>query len=132
MKKEQQEPISYGKESEPLTTHTSTELHTYKEGTEQTENQTEKLPNYVEQHQEIPEIPPDLKKVGLQPAQPTSFSSYQNIKLPLPDDKIAVGLRAPITSSLRWLATFAVYLLKVAHLQLKMVHGKAIRVIQRG
>lgn len=85
---------------------------------------------YVQPRSESIELPPDLKKFGLQPVTHTQFPSYQNIKLPIPDEKIVVGLHAPITSSLRWLATLAVYLLKLAHLSLKVVHGKVVRVLK--
>lgn len=85
---------------------------------------------YVQPRAETIDIPPDLKQFGLQPANTTQFPNYQNIKLPLPDEKIVVGLHAPVTNSLRWLATLAVYLLQKAHLGLKVVHGKVIRVIR--
>ncbi len=76
------------------------------------------------------ELPPDLKKLGVQSSSSSSkFQSYTNIKLPISDDKVISGLHAPITSSLRWLATLAFYLLKKAHLSLKKVHGKVVRVV---
>ena len=50
---------------------------------------------------------------------------------PLSDEKIVTGLHAPVTSSLRWLATLAEYLLKMMHVQLKVVSGRVIRVFRR-
>lgn len=85
---------------------------------------------YLTPRAETIDIPPDLKQFGLQPATTTQFPSYQNIKLPISDEKITVGLHAPVTSSLRWLATLALYLLQQAHLGLKIIHGKVVRVIR--
>jgi hypothetical protein len=76
-------------------------------------------------------LPPDLKTIGLQPVATTQFPTYQNIKLPLSDDKIIIGLQAPFTSSLRWLATLAIYILAQAHLGLRRIHGKVLRVVKR-
>lgn len=84
---------------------------------------------FVEIKAESIELPPDLKKLGVQTTSSSQFSSYQNIKLPITDDKIVAGLNSPITSSLRWLATFALYLLQQAHLTLKVIHGKVVRVV---
>lgn len=90
----------------------------------------EELKPFVSVRHETIELPPDLKKLGLKSVSNSQFSSYKNIKLPISDEKIIVGLHAPITSSLRWLATFAIYLLAKAHLTLKVVGGKVIRVIK--
>lgn len=80
-------------------------------------------------HQTI-KLPPDLKKLSFQRASSSKSSSYKNIRLPISDDKIIIGLKAPVTSSLRWLATFAVYLLSKAHLGLKVIGGKVVRVLK--
>lgn len=85
---------------------------------------------FVTPRAESIELPPDLQKLGLQPATTTQFPTLQNVKLPLTDEKIIVGLHAPVTSSVRWLATFALYLLARAHLGLKVVKGRVIRVIK--
>lgn len=90
----------------------------------------EEVRPYISPRQDTIELPPDLKKLGLQSVQSNQFSSYKTIKLPLSDEKIIIGLHSPITSSLRWLATFAVYLLQKAHLNLKVVGGKVIRVLR--
>ena len=77
------------------------------------------------------ELPPDLVKLGVQSSNNTNnFPAYQNIKLPISDDKVITGLHAPINSSLRWLATFAIYLLARAHLGLKVVKGHVVRVLK--
>ncbi|GAB4218636.1 MAG: hypothetical protein Fur009_0350 [Candidatus Microgenomates bacterium] len=90
----------------------------------------EEVKPYISPRQDTIELPPDLKKLGLQSISSTNFQNYQNIKLPISDEKIVVGLQAPITSSIRWLATFALYLLAKAHLTLKVIGGKVVRVIK--
>lgn len=90
----------------------------------------EEIKPFVSPRQDTIELPPDLKKLGLQPTSSTNFQNYQNIKLPISDEKIVVGLQAPITSSIRWLATLALYLLAKAHLTLKVIGGKVVRVIK--
>lgn len=91
----------------------------------------EEVRPFVSSRAETIELPPDLKKLGLQAVSNSSFPSYKNIKLPLSDEKIIVGQKAPITSALRWLAVFALYILAQAHLGLKVVHGHVIRVLKR-
>ena len=91
----------------------------------------EEVRPFVSPRAETIELPPDLKKLGLQAVSNSSFPSYKNIKLPISDEKIIVGQKAPITSSLRWLATFALYILAQAHLGLKVIRGHVIRVLKR-
>ncbi len=103
----------------------------YSEIQEITEHEPDQeVEKFISVRKETIELPPDLKKLGLQPTTSAQFSTYQNIKLPISDDKIITGLHAPITSSLRWLATFAQYILACAHIALKMVHGKVVRVLK--
>ena len=94
------------------------------------EVEEEARPHLIKREETI-ELPPDIQKLGLKPIPTIDFPQYQNIKLPLSDDKIIVGLHAPISSSLRWLATLALYLLKKAHLSLKIIHGRVVRVLRR-
>ncbi|KKQ01533.1 MAG: hypothetical protein US11_C0007G0026 [Candidatus Roizmanbacteria bacterium GW2011_GWA2_36_23] len=128
LKKEKKTSISIGKESQPvpLTKEKSIEI---KEAVEY-EPDAETYPFVQKSHDTIV-LPPDLQKLGLQPATTSQFSNYQNIKLPITDDQIVAGLHAPVTSSLRWLATFALYLLRKAHLGLKIIHGHAVRILRR-
>lgn len=90
----------------------------------------EEVKPFVNVRHETIKLPPDLKKLGFQPVSSSKSSSYKNVKLPISDDKIIIGLKAPVTSSLRWLATFAVYLLSKAHLGLKIIKGKVVRVLK--
>ncbi|MBI4008753.1 hypothetical protein HY357_00815 [Candidatus Roizmanbacteria bacterium] len=114
------------KESEPIAS--SKEKYEIKEVVEH--QPEEEVRPYLQPRAETIEIPPDLKRMGLQSTSTTQFPTYQNIKLPISDDKIISGLHQPITSSIRWLATLALYLLKQAHIALKVIHGKVIRVVK--
>lgn len=119
--------IGLPKEAEPIL-----------KSTEQTQIQeviehepAEEVKPFVQPKAETIKLPPDLKMLGLQPVSSSQFQSYQNIKLPISDDKVIQGLHSPISSSLRWLATLAVYILRLGHLQLRVVGGRVIRVIKR-
>jgi hypothetical protein len=90
----------------------------------------EEVKLYVQSRRETIKLPPDLKEMGLQDTSSPKFSTYQTVVLPISDDKVYQGLHAPIYSSLRWLATLAMYLLQKAHLTLKVIHGKVIRAIR--
>jgi hypothetical protein len=94
------------------------------------EVEEEVRPHLIKREETI-KLPSDIQKLGLKPIPTADFPQYQNIKLPLSDDKIVVGLHAPISSSLRWLATLALYLLQKAHLSLKVIHGRVVRVLRR-
>lgn len=118
-------PSGRPKESEPYPS--SSEKFEIKEVVEH-EPEKEVKP-YIQVKAESIELPPDLKRLGVQTTSSSQFPSYQNVKLPITDDKIVAGLNSPITSSLRWLATFALYLLQQAHLTLKVIHGKVVRVV---
>ena len=123
-KKENEDGISMPKESEPLG-------HEFEIKEPVEHSPEEEVRPFINPRAETIELPPDLKKMGLQAVSNSSFPSYKNIKLPLSDEKIVVGQKAPITSSIRWLATFALYILAQAHLGLKVVHGHVIRVLKR-
>ncbi|OGK09948.1 hypothetical protein A2767_01040 [Candidatus Roizmanbacteria bacterium RIFCSPHIGHO2_01_FULL_35_10] len=90
----------------------------------------EEVKPFVQVRAETIELPDDFKKMGLRATTVTEFPNYQNIKLHLSDDRIIAGLKQPITSSIRWFATLAEYILKQAHLVLKVINGKVIRVIK--
>ncbi|MFA6081238.1 MAG: hypothetical protein WC741_02420 [Patescibacteria group bacterium] len=117
--------ISLPKEAEPITA----EKFEIKEPAE--DNVEEEVRPFISPRAETIELPPDLKKMGLQAVSQSQFSGYKNIKLPISDEKIIVGQKAPITSSIRWLAAFALYILAQAHLGLKVVHGHVIRVLKK-
>ena len=88
--------------------------------------------SFVSPRSDSIELPPDLTKMGVQSSNNSNnFPAYKNVKLPISDDKVISGLHAPINSSFRWLATFAIYLLARAHLGLKVVKGQVVRVLKR-
>ncbi len=123
------ENISLSKEAGP--THTSTsELLPINEAVEKQEVDSEVQP-FIDVKQQNMKVEPELKKLGLQPIEKTKYADYQNIALPLPDDKIISGLKAPDDSSFRWLATFAQYVLEKSHLTLKFIRGKVVRVVKK-
>lgn len=119
-------PVSFPKEAEPV----AAEKFEIKEVVEH--KTEEEVRPFVSPRADTIELPPDLKKMGLSSTGQSQFTGYKNVKLPLADEKIVVGLHAPVTSSLRWLATFAVYLLAQAHMRLKIVHGKVVRILRTG
>lgn len=84
--------------------------------------------DYVEVRKDTIEVPPDLKKIGVVSTGTTQFPAYQSIVLPMSDEKVEAGLHAPITSSIRWFAELCLFILKQAHLTLKKIHGKIIRI----
>jgi len=86
--------ISHSKEAEP-----AVDFGQIKEVVEH-EPETE-VEQFVTPRAETIKLPPELKKLGLQEVSTTKFPSYQNVKLPLSDEKVIVGSHAPITSSLR-------------------------------
>lgn len=124
-KNKKYENISLPKEAEPI----AAEKFEIKEVSE--DNLEEEVRPFISPRSETIELPPDLQKLGLQTVPSTQYASYKNIKLPLSDEKIIVGQKAPITSSIRWLSTLALYILGQAHLGLRVVHGHVIRVLKK-
>lgn len=121
---EKNKNFSLPKESEPI----AAEKFEIKEVVEHEPD--EEIEKFISPRAETIKLPPDLKRLGLQAVSTSKFPGYKNIKLPLSDEKIIVGQKAPITSSLRWLATLALYILSQAHLGLKVIHGRVIRVLK--
>ena len=93
------------------------------------------VPKEVASHVQVPkeqvEIPPDLKKMGVQaPASQTPMQNSQvsSIPLPLTDDQIGTGLHAEVKSSIRWLAEWCLKQLKTIHFHLKQAGTHFMRV----
>ena len=116
------------KEAEPFAR--KKESYEIKEVVEHKVELDDEVKPFVKVRAETVELPEELKNMGLHAATTAEFSDYQNIKLPMSDEKIIAALHQPITSSIRWLATLYEYLLKQAHLVLKVVNGKVVRVIK--
>ena len=96
------------------------------------------VPKEVSEHIKLlptkPDIPPDLIKAGVthSPADDSVQQTRQDPSLaapvPLSDDQINQGIAKAPTDSVRWLAEWCVKQLKLAHVQLKKVKGRYIRV----
>lgn len=85
----------------------------------------------VEVRKEEIELPPPLPKMGVTPTGATAPISVPAVSLPLTDDKIATGLGTSIWASICWLASWCLRQLKKAHIKLKKVHGRIVRVVTR-
>ncbi|MCX6732059.1 MAG: hypothetical protein NTV98_00790 [Candidatus Roizmanbacteria bacterium] len=85
----------------------------------------------VSKRQDSIKLPPDLKKIGLKTDEDDQFKAALNkIKLPISDDKIMEDLQAPPSEARRWYATILLYILERAHLTLKKVGTKAVRMFK--
>ncbi|MBI3955567.1 hypothetical protein HY338_03915 [Candidatus Gottesmanbacteria bacterium] len=81
-------------------------------------------------YKETMEIPPDIKKMGLTPTGsnvPVTNPTPQ-VTLPVADQIVYQGIHSELTNALKWLAIWCMRRLQKAHLALKKVHGKIIRV----
>lgn len=83
----------------------------------------------VEVQKEEIDLPPPLPKMGVTQIGPSTPIAIPTISLPLTDDKVVAGLGVSIWASLRWLAEWCLKQLKKAHIKLKKVHGRIIRVV---
>ncbi|MBI4004935.1 hypothetical protein HY358_02255 [Candidatus Roizmanbacteria bacterium] len=88
----------------------------------------EAVNNHVEVVKENVVLDTELQEAGVETVESTRFPDYRAVNLPLPDNKVLLGLHAPITSSLRWLAELCKYLLTQAHLTLREMRGEVVRV----
>lgn len=86
----------------------------------------------VEIVKETIELPPDVKKLGVTQTGPSvpavQVAALPQVVLPISDPTVLAGLHMQILSSLRWLAVWCVRKLKRAHIALKNIHGKVVRV----
>lgn len=62
------------------------------------------------------------------PAAAAPPAAIPAVQLPLSDDAVIRGLHAQVASSILWLASWCIRKLKKAHILLKIVHGKVVRV----
>jgi hypothetical protein len=77
-------------------------------------------------------LPPALKSVGVQVTNDDGQfnAALYKLKLPISDEKIMEDLKAKPSESKRWYATILLYMLQMAHLGLKKVGSKVVRVIK--
>lgn len=88
----------------------------------------QEVQEFVEHRPDVIEISPDLQSMGVESTGVSQFTTTQSVTLPLSDNAVITGLKAPYSSSLRWLSEFCLYLLRRAHMHLKMIHGRIMRI----
>lgn len=79
----------------------------------------------------VVELPPDVKTLGggtPAPVPVPAAPAVPPVQLPVSDDTVARGLHADVANPLLWLAFWCVRKLKKAHVLLKVVQGKVVRV----
>lgn len=138
-KKEEPTIISPSPEAAPITLDTQNtqektpqnESAPVEEQQENAETTSQPVSHYVGVKPEDIELPEDLKIHGLHAVKHDDFPDFRNVKLPIPDEKVMEGSKAPMNTSIRWLAEFAKFLLWKAHISLKKVHGKVVRVVKK-
>lgn len=124
------QPVSVtigGKELEPLKSAEGTTLIT---------SEIEVSPDIekagVEVIKESPNIPPDVQKLGVTSAGPaapvTANQALPNVVLPISDQAVVNGLHAKVENAVLWLAAWCMKKFKKAHVALKVIHGKIVRV----
>lgn len=126
-KEQKNEVSSFAKESEPIFRKTE---QTHMQEVVEHESKDTEVKEFITPKAETIQLPPDLKKLGLESVNKTQFPSYQNIKLPISDEEVIKDLREPPTSTKRWLGELAKYILSKAHLALKEIGGKVVRIIK--
>jgi hypothetical protein len=91
----------------------------------------EEVEKYVTPTDASIKLPPNLKKVGVKSVEEDLFKETLNkIKLPISDEKIMEDLKAPPSEAKRWYATILLYILERAHLTLKKVGTKVVRMFK--
>lgn len=118
-----------GKEGSPV----KVESHeTVSEVTTEVEIPTEVEKAGVVSFKETIELPLDVKNLGVTQtgasAPLQSTPALPRVDLPISDNQVVVGLHTSIGNAVRWLATWCIKKLKKAHIALKVIHGKIIRV----
>lgn len=124
--------VSITKEGEPITIAAETpEKKDFVLTESEPKIEDKEVKEFVEMTKNEPTLSPELKKAGLNVVESSSLDPKHRITLPITDDKILEGLDKPMNTSWRWLAEFARFFLVQAHITLKNIHGKVVRVIQR-
>lgn len=93
---------------------------------------SDEVKEFIKSRQAKVKLDTELKKAGVReritlPKQ----RYYKTVHLPISDELVVRGLHASVMSSFRWLAEWAAYLLKKAHIILKTVHGHVVRRLQK-
>ncbi|MGB4966064.1 MAG: hypothetical protein WBO77_03075 [Microgenomates group bacterium] len=101
---------------------------------EAAKNEQPQQPNvhdYVQINSSVPTIPADVAAAGVQVAPSVVSANEPLLELPLPDEQIPAALKKPVSSGLRWIAEICLYMLRKAHLKIKTIHGKVMRVADK-
>jgi hypothetical protein len=92
---------------------------------------TQEVEQYITPTDATIKLPPNLKKLGLQTQEDNPYTAALNrVKLPISDEKIMEDLKAPPSESKRWYATILLYILERAHMTLKKVGTKVVRIFK--
>lgn len=111
------------KESEPFVS--KKDSLTVPEAPEQ-EKYGQSVHHYIQQTNDTVNLPPELEKIGVEVVDHSPAEDV--LHTPMSDEKVIEGLHQPITSGWRWIAEFTKFLLRQAHITLKVIHGKVMRV----
>lgn len=116
-----------GKEAEPIKS-----ADTFQTITAEVQPQPEVKKAGVEVIKDSIELPPDIKSLGVSPAGAsvpmTVAASIPQVVLPIPDNIVVAGLHTKVGNAVRWMAVWCIKKLKKAHVALKVIHGKIVRV----
>lgn len=78
------------------------------------------------------ELPPDIKKLGVTPLGSATPINPQvqlpQVTLPISDSQVLGGLHQNVKEAILWLALWCLKKLKKAHVGLKVIHGKIMRI----
>lgn len=121
---------STSKESPPLPR--AAEHAPTTESSEQQPQKSQSVSQYVTKRQETIQLPPSLKSIGVEATENGDSTGLNAIRFPITDEQIMDDLRASPAESKRWYATFFLYVLERAHVTLKRIGTKVVRVIRLG
>ena len=101
------------------------------EETQEQKIEAQEVNEYMTPHPTTIKLPPNLKKLGLETEENTQFKEVLNrIKFPISDEKIMENLQASPSEAKRWYATILLYMLEQAHITIKKVGSKVVRIFK--
>jgi len=108
------------------------EQSTYIEMHEASEHEPDDdVADYIEPRHAPVKVPEDLQKLGVQTTHAVQYPNYREVHVPLSDEKIMQGLKAPFDAGFHWLAELYVYILQKAGIKLEVKHGKVLREFEK-
>lgn len=117
--------IGAGKEGEPLGRGTAVEIAPIRE-----KPMSPEVAKYIQKQDPTVELDEVLRQAGLTKGQDEELTVPDGPHLLLDDSQIVYGLKQPVNSSLRWLATLMLYLLEQSHYTIRTVKGQVQRVFK--